>query len=58
MALHFVTPDATGASVGSVVSLTGPEARHAAVVRRVRLGELNYFDNPDFGVLALVTAAR
>ena len=39
MALHFVTPDATGASVGSLVSLTGPEAKHAAVVRRVRLGE-------------------
>ncbi|GAB6858197.1 16S rRNA (uracil(1498)-N(3))-methyltransferase [Microbacterium xylanilyticum] len=39
MALHFVTPDATGAPVGSLVSLTGPEAKHAAVVRRVRLGE-------------------
>jgi len=24
----------------------------------VRLGEKNYFDNPDFGVIAVVTAAR
>ncbi|MGE0580941.1 MAG: hypothetical protein AB7P31_02215 [Steroidobacteraceae bacterium] len=27
-------------------------------IRRVRLGELNYFDNPAFGVIAVVTAAR
>lgn len=27
-------------------------------IRRVRLGEKNYFDNPDFGVIAVVTAAR
>jgi hypothetical protein len=27
-------------------------------IRRVRLGELNYFDNPDFGVIAVVTTAR
>ncbi|WP_439901784.1 16S rRNA (uracil(1498)-N(3))-methyltransferase [Microbacterium azadirachtae] len=39
MALHFVTPEATGATAGSVVSLTGAEAKHAAVVRRVRIGE-------------------
>lgn len=39
MALHFVTSEATAATVGSVVALTGAEAKHAAVVRRVRLGE-------------------
>lgn len=39
MALHFVTPEATTATVGSVVALTGAEAKHAAVVRRVRVGE-------------------
>lgn len=27
-------------------------------IRRVRLGEKNYFDNPEFGVIAVVTAAR
>ncbi len=27
-------------------------------LRRVRLGEKNYFDNPDFGLIAVVTAAR
>lgn len=27
-------------------------------IRRVRLGEKNYFDNPDFGLIAVVTAAR
>lgn len=39
MALHFLTPDAKDAVVGSVLALDGPEARHAAVVRRVRVGE-------------------
>lgn len=39
MALHFITPDATSAQPGSSVLLTGAEAKHAAVVRRVRLGE-------------------
>lgn len=39
MALHFVTPDATAAAAGSVLALTGAEAKHAAVVRRVRIGE-------------------
>jgi len=39
VALHFVTPDATAATAGSVVALTGAEAKHAAVVRRVRIGE-------------------
>ncbi|WP_295011409.1 16S rRNA (uracil(1498)-N(3))-methyltransferase [uncultured Microbacterium sp.] len=39
MALHFVTPDATHAAVGDTVALTGAEAKHAAVVRRVRIGE-------------------
>lgn len=27
-------------------------------IRRIRLGEKNYFDNPEFGVIAMVTAAR
>ncbi|MDQ4213149.1 16S rRNA (uracil(1498)-N(3))-methyltransferase [Microbacterium capsulatum] len=39
MALHFVTPDATAAEAGSSVLLAGAEAKHAAVVRRVRIGE-------------------
>lgn len=39
MALHFVTDDAAAAAVGDVVELTGAEAHHAAVVRRVRAGE-------------------
>lgn len=40
MALHFVTADASAAAVGDIVTLTGAEAKHAAVVRRVRVGEL------------------
>lgn len=39
MALHFVTPDATSAEAGDAVTLAGAEAKHAAVVRRVRVGE-------------------
>lgn len=39
MALHFVTDDASTAGVGDVVVLTGPEAHHAAAVRRVRVDE-------------------
>ncbi|WP_243225842.1 16S rRNA (uracil(1498)-N(3))-methyltransferase [Microbacterium sp. CIAB417] len=39
MALHFVVESATDAVAGDVVSLTGAEAKHAAVVRRVRVGE-------------------
>lgn len=39
MALHFLTPDAASADVGDTVSLTGAEAKHAAVVRRLRVGE-------------------
>ncbi|GAA5154030.1 16S rRNA (uracil(1498)-N(3))-methyltransferase [Microbacterium pseudoresistens] len=39
MALHFLTPDAATAEVGGLVALTGAEARHAAVVRRLRTGE-------------------
>lgn len=39
MALHFVTPAATSATSGEVVALVGAEAKHAAVVRRVRVGE-------------------
>ncbi|MBS1675038.1 MAG: 16S rRNA (uracil(1498)-N(3))-methyltransferase [Actinobacteria bacterium] len=39
MALHFVTAAASAAQPGGVVPLTGAEAKHAAVVRRVRVGE-------------------
>lgn len=39
MALHFVVESASDAGEGSIVSLTGAEAKHAAVVRRVRVGE-------------------
>lgn len=39
MALHFVTENATAAVAGDVVVLTGPEAHHAAAVRRVRVDE-------------------
>lgn len=39
MALHFVVESASDAVVGDVVSLTGAEAKHAAVVRRLRVGE-------------------
>lgn len=39
MALHFLVEGCSAAEVGDTVSLTGAEAKHAAVVRRVRLGE-------------------
>ncbi|MGX1791972.1 16S rRNA (uracil(1498)-N(3))-methyltransferase [Microbacterium sp. NPDC055312] len=39
MALHFVVPDCTDVAVGELVRLTGSEAKHASVVRRVRVGE-------------------
>lgn len=39
MALHFLVESSTDAAVGDVVSLTGAEAKHAAVVRRLRVGE-------------------
>ena len=39
MALHFLVEASTGAGVGDLVSLTGAEAKHAAVVRRLRVGE-------------------
>ena len=39
MALHFVADEATDAAVGGLLVLTGAEAHHAAVVRRVRSGE-------------------
>jgi 16S rRNA (uracil1498-N3)-methyltransferase len=40
MTLHFVADEATDAQVGSSLQLTGAEAHHAAVVRRVRAGEV------------------
>lgn len=39
MVLHFLVASASSASVGEIVSLTGAEAKHAAVVRRLRVGE-------------------
>lgn len=39
MALHFLVESSTDAVVGDLVSLTGAEAKHAAVVRRLRVGE-------------------
>lgn len=39
MALHFVADEATDAQIGDILALTGAEAHHAAVVRRVRSGE-------------------
>lgn len=39
MALHFLSSTCTTAGVGDVVALTGAEAKHAAVVRRLRVGE-------------------
>jgi 16S rRNA (uracil1498-N3)-methyltransferase len=39
MALHFLVESSTDAVVGGIVSLTGAEAKHAAVVRRLRVGE-------------------
>lgn len=39
MALHFVAEGAMDAQAGDTVALTGAEAHHAAVVRRVRSGE-------------------
>jgi len=39
MALHFLVESASDTAVGDVVTLTGSEAKHAAVVRRLRVGE-------------------
>lgn len=39
MALHFLAETCTTAGVGDIVALTGAEAKHAAVVRRLRVGE-------------------
>ncbi|GAB3633581.1 16S rRNA (uracil(1498)-N(3))-methyltransferase [Microbacterium shaanxiense] len=39
MALHFLVESSGSASIGDIVSLTGTEAKHAAVVRRLRVGE-------------------
>lgn len=39
MALHFLVESASASGVGDTVSLTGAEAKHAAVVRRLRVGE-------------------
>ncbi|WP_144872966.1 16S rRNA (uracil(1498)-N(3))-methyltransferase [Microbacterium sp. 1.5R] len=39
MALHFLAESSSDAVVGDLVALTGAEAKHAAVVRRLRVGE-------------------
>jgi 16S rRNA (uracil1498-N3)-methyltransferase len=39
MALHFIVTSCADAAVGDVIALTGAEAKHASVVRRVRVGE-------------------
>ncbi|PCE14068.1 16S rRNA methyltransferase [Microbacterium sp. SZ1] len=39
MALHFLVESSSDAEVGDLVALTGAEAKHAAVVRRLRVGE-------------------
>lgn len=39
MALHFLVESSSDIRVGDIVTLTGPEAKHAAVVRRLRVGE-------------------
>lgn len=39
MTLHFLVESSTDSDVGDIVSLTGAEAKHAAVVRRLRVGE-------------------
>jgi 16S rRNA (uracil1498-N3)-methyltransferase len=39
MALHFLVESSSDAAVGDLVALTGAEAKHAAVVRRLRVGE-------------------
>jgi 16S rRNA (uracil1498-N3)-methyltransferase len=39
MALHFLVESSSDAAVGGLVWLTGAEAKHAAVVRRLRVGE-------------------
>lgn len=39
MALHFLVESSSDAGAGDLVSLTGAEAKHAAVVRRLRVGE-------------------
>jgi 16S rRNA (uracil1498-N3)-methyltransferase len=39
MALHFLVETSSDAGPGDLVSLTGAEAKHAAVVRRLRVGE-------------------
>ena len=40
MALHFIVPSCTQVQVGELIALTGAEAKHASVVRRVRVGEI------------------
>jgi 16S rRNA (uracil1498-N3)-methyltransferase len=58
VALHFVTEDASTAGVGDVVVLTGPEAHHAAAVRRVRVDEaVTLGDGRGVWLDGLVTAA-
>jgi len=62
VALHFLTPDAGAATAGDIVALEGAEAKHAAVVRRVRVGETVTLGDGEGvwleGVTTLATPAR
>lgn len=67
MALHFLADDVdvdvraaiAGADVGGEVALTGAEAHHAAVVRRVRVGEeVTVGDGLGVWLTGTVTAAE
>lgn len=56
MALHFLVESSSGANIGDTVSLTGAEGKHAAVVRRVRVGEsVTLGDGSGVWLEALVT---
>lgn len=55
----FVAPLAENVGVGSVVTLDGPEGRHAAVVRRIGVGEtVTVTDGEGCGVRGPVVAVR
>lgn len=41
--------------LGFSISLAGASINE---IRRIRLGEKNYFDNPEFGIIAVVTSTR
>jgi 16S rRNA (uracil1498-N3)-methyltransferase len=56
MALHFLVDDV---AVGDSITLTGAEAHHAAVVRRVRVGEeVTVGDGRGVWLVGVVAASR